>query len=194
MDLIIIFVDANAHAIIIKFTQSCYDATNSFDIYKIASSLYRHPPCVRDETTKGTSSRSRTRTSHVRIVANFHATLASKRKWSPGGWHLVALAKRERKDGACPRERNRRESRMSHWKNGRSILRMMIFQAGAFTIWGPVAYGGPTNVLTMAGRVTSPSSTTSISLTTFSTLQPLTKVSHSLALSLLHDTSRLVHA
>lgn len=41
----------------------------------------------------------------------------------------------------------------------------------------------------MADQVTSPSSTTSISLTTFSTLQPLTKVSHLLALSLLHDIS-----
>lgn len=56
-----------------------------------------------------------------------------------------------------------------------SIGEKKIFQAGDFTIWGPVAYGGPTHVLSMAGLATSPSSTTSISLTTFSTLQPLTK-------------------
>jgi len=60
----------------------------------------------------------------------------------------------------------------------------IIFQARAFMVWDPVAYGGPTYALSMAGRPTSPSSTTSISLTTFSTLQPPVKVSHSPPLAL----------
>lgn len=101
----------------------------------------------------------------------------------------------EKKTGMKERERKRktvpspfpREWKKSTWPKSRrvsgkkertSIGGKKIFQAGDFTIWGPVAYGGPTHVLSMAGLATSPSSTTSISLTTFSTLQPLTKVSH----------------
>lgn len=105
---------------------------------------------------------------------------------TPGGRSRDAVNIRKEKKRRCVSPREVRWpgeflETDEHWR--------IIFQAGAFTIWGPVAYGGPINVLSMADQVTSPSSTTSISLTTFSTLQPLTKVSHLLALSLLHDIS-----
>lgn len=74
-------------------------------------------------------------------------------------------------------KRSRWGDLVSYLRNGRALP--IIFQVGAFTVWGPVAYGGPTHTLSMAGQVTSPSSTISISLTTFFIPQLLTKVSHS---------------
>jgi len=96
--------------------------------------------------------------------------------------HEMHLRERSRSGSDVTREvasfkRSRWGDLVSYQRNGRALP--IIFQVGAFTVWGPVAYGGPTHALSMAGRATSPSSTTSISLTTFFIPQPLTKVSHS---------------